>query len=179
MFVSSVRFLALLVAVLVLSPLQAQASSKIAVLDLQYLLSEAKAAQGIQDQVNKQRESFLKELEAQENALRDKEKSILEKAKDMSQEELEEQRVAFEKEFQEARAKAQSNKVKIERALGVAMEKLRGEMSSVVEGIAKEQGYDLVLPRQNVIVGGDDLDISKETLKRLNKKVAKIELELK
>lgn len=167
----------LVVAALLMVASPAFAETSIGILDLQRLLQEAKAAQNIQDQVNAQREQFSKELDQEEQALREKEKAIIDAAKDLSKEELQDKRIEFQKAYGEARAKAQASRDRIERALLIAMGKLREEIAAVVEEISKEDGYDLVLARQNLIAGGEGLDISDKTLERLNKKVSTIALE--
>ena len=156
----------------------AHAETNIGILDLQLLLSEAKAAKNIQEQVNAQREKFVQDLAAEEEILRAQEKAIIDEAQGLSQDELAKKRGEFERSFQEARAKAQTGKARIERALVKAMEQLRGEISSVVDEILEQDGYDIVLPKQNLIAGGDDMDISKKTLERLNAKVTEINLEI-
>ncbi len=157
-------------------PVLAHAQTSIAVLDTQMLLSQSKAGKHIQGQVTKQRDGFIKKLSEKESALKKKEKVLVEEASSLSKEDFLEKRKVFEKEFQDMRSFAQKEKARLDKALIGAMSKLRTEMFDVVQEIATEKNYDLVLGRQSVILGGNSLDISKEALKRLDKAVSKIEL---
>jgi outer membrane protein len=52
-------------------------------------------------------------------------------------------------------------------------EKLGGilkDIEKVVNDLAKEQGYDMVLNSRTLLFGKENLDLTKEVLKRLNKK---------
>lgn len=155
-----------------------QAETSIGILDVQQLLRDSKAAQSIQEQVDVERQAFLKKLAERENSLRDKEQALLKEAPSLSQEELNERRAAFEKEFQEARHAAQQQKDALDKALLDGMTKLREIIFEVVDQVSAEKGYDLILARQNVVSGGDNLDISEETLSILNQRVNNIPLAL-
>lgn len=45
---------------------------------------------------------------------------------------------------------------------------IQKDIDGVISGYAKESGYDIVLIKQTVLYGGQDLDITAEVVKRLN-----------
>lgn len=45
---------------------------------------------------------------------------------------------------------------------------IQKDIDGVISGYAKEVGYDIVLIKQTVLYGGQDLDITAEVIKRLN-----------
>jgi Skp family chaperone for outer membrane proteins len=62
-----------------------------------------------------------------------------------------------------------------EASLG-AENKLRGEIIEVIGKLADQREFDLVISKQNVVIGERDIDISEEALKMLNKEVSSIKV---
>ena len=104
--------------------------------------------------------------------MREQEKTILDKRSDLSPEAYAQERSEYEARLIEARKVAQSKKRRLEEASGKAMDTLREQLYLVVQSIANEQGYALVISNKNVIAGEKSLDITEETMKRLNEAVA-------
>lgn len=154
------------------------ADASVAVVDVQSLLSDSKAAKNIQKQIQGYREKFLEELSKRETELREMDKALMKEKDKLSSEELAKRRQAFEKQFAETGAMAQKKRKELDRATFNAVGQLKESLFQVVQDIASEQGYELVISRQNVVVGAKSIDISDEAMARLNKKVSKIKLEL-
>lgn len=154
------------------------AGDNIVVVDFQRISSESSAAKSIQDQLEKQREAFQKEFSEHERKLREEEKKIIEKRGDMSAEELSEKRQAFEAKLLETRKLVQERRGELERAAGKALNTLRQETVTIVAEMADKNEYDIVLGRQNVILAAKEKDITQEVMKKLNKKLKKVDLEI-
>lgn len=163
---------------LLLLPVPAMAQTSIAVVNVQQLLSESKAAKSIQEQVQQHREKFLEELSKQEQTLRDMEKELVEDSKTMNPEDLAAKRQKFEEQFAETRQLVQKRKTELDIAVAKAMGELRDRLFQVVQNIASDKGYDLVISNQNVVVGTKSIDISEESMEALNEAVSKITLEM-
>jgi Skp family chaperone for outer membrane proteins len=58
------------------------------------------------------------------------------------------------------------------------MDTLREQLYLTVQSIADEKGYDLVISSRDVIAGAKSLDITEETLQRMNKNVSDIKLDI-
>lgn len=172
-------FFGALLFIAVLGPhLQAHAETSIAVVDVQRLLTESKAAQSIYTQRQANREAFLNKISHQEQLLRDEEKELVAAQKKLSAEEFGKKRQSYEKNILEARRMAQTHKRKIEEASKKAMDTLREQLYLTVQSIADEKGYDLVISSRDVIAGAKSLDITEETLQRMNKNVSDIKLDI-
>ncbi len=172
----------LIVALLLLSfsaPVQAQESTSIAVVDVQKLLTESKAAKDIQKQLKKYREKFMEHLSKEEQALKKTEKDLIEKKADMAPEDFAKERKAFEEKFLETRRFAQKQKRALDEATVKAMANLEAELYKAVQSIADDKGYDLIISRQNVVLGAKALDISEDAMSKLNDAISKIELDVK
>lgn len=164
--------------VFVLVPRVSAEGSSIGVVDVLHILTHSKAAKSIQMQREEMRSQFLQEVSETENALREQEKAILDKRGDLSPEAYAKERSEYESGLLEARKVAQGKKRKLEEASGAAMDVLREQLYLVVQSIANEQGYALVISNKNVIAGEKSLDITEETMKRLNEAVAEIPLNI-
>jgi len=176
------RFLAIALALTLFSmPSVVQAADavgpKIAVVDLQRLLSESKAGQDIQSQLNTRREAFQKEVADQEKKLRDSEAALEKLQQDKkSPEEFGKKKVAFEKSLVDTRQNIQKKRVALEKAASDGITDLRNSAAAAIGDIAEKNKIDLVLLRQGVIIANKDMDITDEAMAVLNSKVSKVPL---
>lgn len=164
---------------LAFSSINASADVNIAVVDVDYVLSESSAAKSIKKQVEKKRKSFINKVKAEEDKLRNEQKKIESKKSELSKEQLIEKAKSFEKKRIEARSKIQERKKKLDKAYGEAMSNLTKVIYEVCQDIANEKSIDLVITRQNIIVGNMSLDITKEVSERMNKKLPNVTLNVK
>src|SRR5262249_35493877 len=121
---------------------------------------------------------FLGEISKQEQSLRAEEKSLSEKQSTMKKDEFQKKVKAFEEEVMQTRKDTQDKKKTLDDALEKAVNTLRDNIVTVVEKIAKDKGYDLVITRQNVVVGANSLDVTDDAMKGLNAAVSKIPVTL-
>ena len=162
-----------------LFPTYAKAELTIAVVDVRAILQDSKAAKSVKDQVKNKRESFVKEVKSIEDDLR-KDQKKLEKEKDsLSKEELMKKFRSFEEKRLGARKKLQKGQKNLDDAYNKAMAKLSQSIFEVCSKIAEERKIDLVITKDNIIVGNKALDITAEVLSKLNSFLPKLVLEVK
>ncbi len=155
----------------------AYAETKIAVVDVGKILTSSKAAKSIKKQINEKRKSFLKSVKEQEDKLREKQKDIEKKRSDMSKKELEKAAQNFEKRRIEARNDLKNKKAALDKGYSKAMNKLTDTITEVCQKIADEQKIDLIITRQNIIIGSKSLDITSDVMKKMNKELPSLPLE--
>ncbi|MCC6597385.1 MAG: OmpH family outer membrane protein [Alphaproteobacteria bacterium] len=153
-------------------------TNTIAVVDVLRILTQSDAALSVQKQRETLREAFLAEISKTEQALSHEEKELSQKMSALPQEDYAKKRLAYEEKLIDARKLAQSRKQTLEEASNKAMSDLREALYIVVQEIANEKKYALVISNQNVIAGEKSLDITEETLRRLNARVKEIKLKL-
>lgn len=173
-----IKVLSVLIGVFFMFSPQAYAAGSIGVVDVIYILNNSDAAKHIQEQREEYRQKFLKEISEVEQELRLEEKRLSENRADMEQAAYMEARKAYETKLLETRRIAQNKKRLLEDASNKAMNALRDELTAIVQEIANEKGYELVISNQNVITGAKPLDITSETFERLNKQRPSIEMVL-
>lgn len=158
------------------TPMAAHADTKVAVMDVQRILTSSKAAQNIQDQIKTRRETFQEELSKRERSLADFQKEIAEN-KDVSKEDIQAKRDEFEKMLFETRKMVQDRQRALEKSANNAIKVLREEAIKIVADISDEQGYEMVVSRQNVILADKSLDITDQVLEKLNAKITEIDID--
>ena len=157
----------------------AHADVSLAVVDVKRIMTQSDAAKSIQEQRETLKAQYLSEISDKEQALRDMEGSLAKAAADLSEEDRLTKRQEYERKLIETRRFAQTKKRALETASSKATNTLRDTLYSIVQEIAAEEQYDLVISNQNVIMGQNSLDITEETLERLNENTPTISLNLK
>jgi len=89
----------------------------IAVVDIQSLLKNSKAAQNIESQVADMRKSFQAEVEGEEKSLRAKESAILAQKDKLKEDELKAKAADFQKQVAASQKKVQDHKVALDKTI--------------------------------------------------------------
>ncbi len=159
-----------------LSARPAHAETKIAVVDIDTILASSKAAKSIKAQVDEKRKTFLKSVKEQEDKLRAEQKEIEKKRADMSKEDLRKAAQGFEEQRLEARNTLKKKKAALDKSYSKAMNKLTDTITEVCQIIADEQQIDLIITRQNIIIGSKSLDITSDVMAQMNKSLPSLSL---
>lgn len=173
------RVLALAMFSVVLVPTYARAELSLAVVDIEKILSDSMASKSVQKQVEEKRKSFLAEVESAEKKLRDEQAAIEAKRETFTKEELAEKGKGLVESRMEARKKIQDTKAKLDTAYTDAMTKLTKAIYEVSQKIADERKIDLIITRQNIIVGSMSLDITKDVLAQLDAALPDLSIDVK
>lgn len=158
---------------------QGEHMGKIAVVDLQFLVSNSSAGKSIRTQLEKQRESYKTQLEKQESDLRAQEKKLAEQQSKLSKEDFLKERKSFQDKVIGAQKSVQQRRVAFDKAYNSAMEKLREHIVKIVADLAAKKGVSLVMSRQELVLVDARLDMTNEVMKALNAKVTSIPVSVK
>lgn len=168
----------MMIAILAFGPMAHAEGMKVAVVDIEKVLNESKAGKSIQKQLTSRREAFQKEFTARENNLMNAQKTLQEQKKSMSAEEFQAKRQEFEKQILETRNLFQKRRNALDKGLGAAFGKLRKSIIEVAAAISDEDGYNIVLTRDSVVIVEKEIEITDKVLAQLNKKVSDIKLDV-
>lgn len=159
-------------------PLHAQQKTQFtfAVIQYQQILRNAKATKSIRPQREKLRADFEQAIRDEERKLRAAERELVNQRSILSPEAYAQRRQQLERRAKEAQRKASGKKREIERALAIAMTKVRRNLRKITAAIAKERSVSLVLPGSTVILFERKYDISKEVLKRLDEQLPSVKV---
>ena len=173
----------MLLAVLVLQTLfvRAQASSELepvslAVVDFRGVLAKSEAARNIRSAVDEKRQKLRKYFLEVENSLRDEQKNLSKKRSIVTAEAFEKRARKLKEKAQSAQKLAQTSNQKLKKSFDEAMDKVQKELLRIVAEVAEESGVGVVLFRSAIVLAVKKLDISKEVLKRLDKKLPDVKV---
>jgi Skp family chaperone for outer membrane proteins len=171
-------FLALLFAV----PAQAEEAApanSIAVINIQSIMNDASAAKSVRDQLQKKQKAFQDELKKKEDELKKEDDELVKQRSILAQD-------AFEKKVRDFKAKAtaaqkevQSKKAQLDHGFEEAVNTIQKTVIGIVADVAKEKKLTLVLPTSQTLYAAPNMDITAETLKRLNSKLPNVTVNFK
>lgn len=171
--------IALLATLFMFAPVAANAAApSIAVVDVEKILAESKAAQSLQGQLKSKKESFQKEFAAKEKELKAAETALLGEKEKLSAEEFAKKRKTYEEKVIETRKEFQKSRASLDTGLTKAMGDLRKSIVEAAAEVASEKKYDVVLTRDSVLIAEKALDITPDVLKALDAKVTSISLKV-
>ena len=181
--IMKVPILFILSAVLVLqtSFVRAQVSSELepvslAVVDFRGVLAKSEAARNIRSALDEKRQELRKYFLEVENSLRDEQKDLSKKRSIVTAEAFEKRARKLKEKAQSAQKLAQTSNQKLKKSFDQAMDKVQKELLRTVAEVAEESGVGVVLFRSAIVIAVKKLDISKEVLKRLNKKLPDVKV---
>ena len=170
------RLFVLFIVALASGPVAAQEGTVIAILDMERILRESKAATALRQEVDRQRQAHQTTLREQESALRTADQELARQRAVLSAEsftakrkELQEQAVNLQQEFV-------SRQKEMEALFGRGIGQVRNALAQVAKEIADERGINLILLKATIVLASRDLDITEEALKRLDERLPTVDL---
>ncbi len=179
-----ILFIFAILALALASPVAAQKKSKsnspplLAVVDVQHILSQAEASKKAKKAIEAQRSAYEKELDRHKAELKASQEELRKQKAILAPDAFETKRRNLEKKFNEVRRQTEERRAILNKALNSAMSQLRKEMGVSIAKVMKDKGIELTLPRSAVMVFDNRLDISKEVLAHLNKRLPSIDLKV-
>lgn len=152
-------------------------SLAVGVVDIQAVLQKSVAGKNIQTQLDKKRKEYQKQISAKEDSLRTAEKKILDQRDKLSEAEFNTKRESFEKDVIAAQKLVQKNKRSLDTGFSRALSKLRDDIRITIADVAKGKRYAMVVSRDAVIIAAKDMDITKEVITALDKRVKKVPID--
>ena len=176
-----IPFILFVVLVLQTSFVRAQVSSELepvslAVVDFRGVLAKSEAARNIRSAVDEKRRELRKYFLEVENSLRDEQKDLSKKRSIVTAEAFEKRARKLKEKAQSAQKLAQTSNQKLKKSFDQAMDKVQKELLRIVAEVAEETGVGVVLFRSAIVIAVKKLDISKEVLQRLNKKLPEVKV---
>ncbi|MEQ8861921.1 OmpH family outer membrane protein [Thalassobaculum sp.] len=150
----------------------------IAVVDVQGIMRAAQAAKGVQDQIEKRREAYQAQVSSEEKRLRQAEQDLAQQRTVLAPDAYQQKVREFQAQVADVQRKVQMRKRELDETFAAAMNELRGALVSVVAELAEQRGIKLVLFKSQIVIAEKSLDVSEETLQRLNERLPTIKIDL-
>lgn len=160
--------------------LQAQAQEQVpqpvqafpvGIVDMAKVRQSSTALRSIADQITEYRNTFQKDIQAEENSLREANQELSRQHAVLSAEAFDEARRAFEDRVADVQRTVQQRKAELEKVREAGMRDLQRALNLIVAEIAEERGLVLVLSRDQTVLSANALEITEEVLKRLNEQL--------
>lgn len=158
-------------------PADAQnAPIKIAIIDIEAIRLHAAVVKDIRSQIVKYRKVYQAMIQKEEEELRNANQELARKRAILSPEAFSEERRKWEQRLADVQRMVQTRKQDLDKAQGEAMSKVEGVLNGIVLELAEEKGLNLILGKNQTVLAAKSLHITKEVLKRLDKKLPSLKL---
>jgi outer membrane protein len=151
---------------------------RIAVVDVQRILTEAKASKGIQPELENLRKEFQNKVRDEERALREAEQQLSQQRAILSPDAFAQKRREFADKAGEAQRLVQERRKSIDRAFNETRNVIIQNLALVTQDIARERKLNIVLDKKFTFMSANSLDITTEVIARLDKKLPKVKIEI-
>lgn len=141
------------------------------------LAQQSTALQGLQLQRDKTVALLKAQVEKEAQAIINRKKELAEQEKDLSKAELGIKLDSIDKAERELQEKAQKAGQELQEEFANALISFKEKaVNPVVKELAKEKGFDAIVDARIAFYFDDDLDMTKQAIERVNKKMPKIDI---
>ena len=142
----------------------------IAIIDINGVLEQSIAIKKIRGIIDEENQKFLASTEEEQQSLRSEELELEAQRDILSEAEFNLRLKKFQDRVAVLQQKLQLQRREFDASLQQANEQLRKLLYQIITDITKENGYTLVIQKQNIVLYDLSIDISDEALSRLNKR---------
>lgn len=150
------------------------AQSKIAVVNIQKIMSESSAAKSIRTQLETKQKAYQAEISKKEEAMQKEEQALSQERATLSKE-------AFEKKVNDFRTKAtamqkdvQTKKATLDGAFEKALNDIQKVVNDIIVEMAKEKGFNVAIPSSQLLYADPSMDITSDVSTKLNAKLPNV-----
>jgi len=146
-------------------------------LDFKYILNESDAGKKAQNSLKKKLENGLKSLRDKEKKIQEEEKTIIEQKKIISPEEYKKKVTALRSKVSSLQKERNSLLDNISKQRTKARNILLKNLNPIIKDYMKEKTIRMVIDKKSLLLADENLNITKEIISRLNKKLKSIKLD--
>ena len=150
----------------------------VGVIDLNYILSESKAAKDAAKQIEEIAIKIEEEIKETDQNLINEQNEIIESQQIMAPAVFEEKMKEYEKKIQNYNTSRQEKLMSIDLLVSDSRNSVLNALKPILEKISNEQGITILLEKNSVILNAENMDITEEAMKYLNKELPSIKVSL-
>lgn len=147
----------------------------IAIIDVDQILQESMAAKGVRSQADKYQQTFQNEMSKEEATLRSTQQDLDQQRKTMSQDAFAEKARAFDASVADFQRKGLARRKAFDKSFNTAMGQVQQAMLEATQQVASHHGATVVLPRSQVVLFDDKMNITKEIIAAMDKKLSHVD----
>jgi len=145
-------------------------------LDFKSILNESEAGKKAQDFLKKKLDNGFKELKNKEKKLQEEEKKIIEQKKLIKPEEYKSKVVSLRKDVSSLQKDRNKLLEEVSKQRSKARSQLLKNLNPIIEEYMKEKKIRIVIDKKSLLLADQNLDITKDILDRLNKKLKSVNI---
>ena len=153
-------------------------NTSIAIVDLNLILSESKAAKDATKQFEKIQKNTETEIVESDKKMLEERNKLIEQQSVIAPEAFEVKAKDYEKKLQNYQNDKQNKLRKLEGVLQKARNKILEKVKPILEELSQELGVTVILEKNSVLLSATNMDITDEVIKKLNKELPKIKVSL-
>lgn len=153
-------------------------NTSIAVLDLNKVLVESKAAKKAAEQIDEIAKEIENSLKISDEDLIKEQNKLVEAQTIMAPEAFEAKRKEYEEKVQNYSITRQNKLLSIDRLIENSRNDILNNLKPILEEISETKGITVLLEKSTVLLNAETMDITDEVIKALNKELPKIEVSL-
>lgn len=173
------RLLLTVTALLIFTAPSLQAESlqgTVGVVHVARIAQESKAGKSMASQVQSLNTELKELIEKEEKDLKNAEEQLQRQRTIVSPEVYQQKRQDFQKEVAGLQQKIRVKSRETELGLRKAEQELKQAISKIIGDIAQQQNLELVLPREQILYGTGNLDITNAVISQLDRTVSKVKV---
>ncbi len=148
----------------------------VGVIDLNYILSESKAAKDASEQIEKIALKIEEEIKESDQSLLDEQNELAESQQIMAPAVFDEKRKEYEKKIQNYNITRQEKLMSIDSLVTESRNDVLNALKPILEKISNEKGITILLEKNSVLLNAENMDITKDALKILDKEFPTIKV---
>jgi Skp family chaperone for outer membrane proteins len=152
------------------------ANDKIYYLDIDFLMNNSLAGKSIINQLEKKNKLNVDNFKNEEEKLKKEESKIISQKSILSKEEFEKKVNLFNKKISNYKENRKNKITDLSNKKIEAQKALVKALTPILAEYSKNNSISYIIPKQNIIIGKSELDLTKTILEILNSKVKNIEL---
>ena len=160
-----------------LYPNMAQSNNNIYFIDIDFVMNNSLAGKSIIKELDKINKSSQNEFKKIEKNLIDEEKKIILKKNILSEQEYLKEAELFKKKVDDYNLSRNKKINDISKMKNNSQKKLIETLTPILTEYAQKNSISYIIPKQSIIVGKSELDLTKTIIEILNSKIKKIKLQ--
>lgn len=153
-------------------------NTSIGIIDINKVLTESKAAIDATKQIEKIQKKSEEESKNEDELIIKERERLIEQQSVMAPEAFEVKVADFEKKVQSYQIERQEKLRKLDQMVQTARAKILEEVKPIINEYAEGVGITVILEKNAVVMSADEMDMTDEVIKILNKNLPKIKVEL-
>ena len=152
------------------------AEEKFVYLDVNFLLTESESGKYINNELNKINDNNIEEFKKIENSIKTQEDNLLKQKNILKEEEFNSKLKKLREKYQSYQELKKKKNNDLKKLRDDAVNQILKIINDVLTQYSTKNNISLVIEKKNVIIGKTELDITKNILNILNKKIKKVEI---